>query len=206
MRSAREQCQHALFVKGAGTASELADAVSVEMSRAGEILSQLASEALIARDGDASWRLTPQGRAAYDIALAEHVRKADLLPILQQGYREFLTLNPALKQCCTDWQVRMIGSAMVMNDHSDVHWDETVRRRVGRIHTSVRASLRRVAESIPWYATYERRLGRAWSRWQDGDPTALTRPMSSSYHDVWMELHADWLAALRQERSDADET
>jgi hypothetical protein len=38
----------------------------------------------------------------------------------------------------------------------------------------------------------------------DGDTAAFARPMSHSYHDVWMELHEDLLLTLGRERDAAD--
>ncbi len=45
----------------------------------------------------------------------------------------------------------------------------------------------------------------ALDAFRGGDDDALAKPLSGSYHDVWMELHEDLLATLGRERTDADE-
>lgn len=47
-------------------------------------------------------------------------------------------------------------------------------------------------------------LGQAVERLRQGDPDALAKPLSHSYHDVWMELHEDLLNSLGRETSEAD--
>ena len=37
-----------------------------------------------------------------------------------------------------------------------------------------------------------------------GDPAGFARPLTNSYHDVWMELHEDLLVSLDLTRSGAD--
>ena len=51
----------------------------------------------------------------------------------------------------------------------------------------------------PWRASGRTpaRLDDAAWRFVGGDHTALARPLARSYHDVWMELHEDFLVTLR---------
>jgi hypothetical protein len=53
-------------------------------------------------------------------------------------------------------------------------------------------------------AGYGRRLSRALARVQAGDGDGFTRPLTNSYHDVWMELHEDLVATLGLVRTAAD--
>jgi hypothetical protein len=52
---------------------------------------------------------------------------------------------------------------------------------------------------------YQPRLNSALTAFSDGNTEALARPMTGSYHDVWMELHEDLLLALARQRTDEDE-
>ena len=58
--------------------------------------------------------------------------------------------------------------------------------------------------ALPRFASYALRLTRALERFKGGDGAALARPLSGSYHDVWMELHQDLLLSLAKERGDSD--
>jgi hypothetical protein len=55
-----------------------------------------------------------------------------------------------------------------------------------------------------WFNRYVSRLRAALDRLRAGALDALTKPLSGSYHDVWMELHQDLLLALGRTRSAAD--
>ena len=69
-----------------------------------------------------------------------------------------------------------------------------------------RRGARRRGRRAPALRALPRALRRARSaRFRDGDDDALAKPLSGSYHDVWMELHEDLLATLGRERTDADE-
>ena len=48
------------------------------------------------------------------------------------------------------------------------------------------------------------RFSTALERLRAGDTDAFTRPLTDSYHDVWMQLHEDLLLTMGRERSSAD--
>jgi hypothetical protein len=61
-----------------------------------------------------------------------------------------------------------------------------------------------LAGALHRFVRYPVRLHSAFERFQGGDRDALARPLSGSYHDVWMELHQDLLVSLGRQRAEAD--
>ena len=130
------------------------------------------------------WLLSAEGRDAHGPALTEAVAGLDLggLP-----YDEFLTINDAFKQLCTDWQLRD-GQP---NDHSDADYDAAVVARLGLLDDEAQPVVSAMGAGVPWMSGYADRLAAARQRLEAGDPKALTGVMCDSYHDIWMELHED---------------
>ena len=98
-----------------------------------------------------------------------------------------------MKLATTDWQTDP-GSA-----------GADVTERVGVIQGDVAQVLAPVVVVQPRFGAYDRRLAAAVERLRAGQTEALARPMSNSFHDVWMELHEDLLVTLGRERTDEDE-
>jgi hypothetical protein len=107
------------------------------------------------------------------------------------AYDAFLSPNATFKQLTTDAQT---GDADVAD----------VAERLGAVDVEVGAVLEGLAAVDPRFALYRTRLTAALDRYRGGDASALARPLSGSYHDVWMELHEDLLATLGRERTDED--
>ena len=101
---------------------------------------------------------------------------------------------------CTAWQLR--GDAL--NDHTDAAYDDSVIEDLAAVHAGAAALGARLATALPHLAPYPARLGAAVDRLRAGDRDAFTRPLSDSYHDVWMELHEDLIVTLGLERTAAD--
>ena len=57
---------------------------------------------------------------------------------------------------------------------------------------------------IERFSAYGPRFAKALARLRAGDLDAFTRPLSGSYHDVWMELHQDLIVTLGMTRTAAD--
>lgn len=135
-----------------------------------------------------AWTLTAAGRAghAWLVAAEDHGDDAALHDV----HRRFVVLNGPFKQLCTDWQLEGRSPDRV--------------RRFDVIHAGASALVGDAAAVLARLAPYDTRLGDAHRRVIGGDDVALTRPLSESYHDVWMELHEDLLATLAMERSTAD--
>jgi hypothetical protein len=136
--------------------------------------------------------LTIEGRSRHD-ELRQKLTTTQETEALQAAYESFLGPNRAFKKLTTDWQ----------NDTSR----DLVRilPRLNNIHVDISAILSRVAASVPRMTHYQPRLNSALTAFSDGNTEALARPMTGSYHDVWMELHEDLLLALARQRTDEDE-
>ncbi len=114
-------------------------------------------------------------------------------------FRTFLPVNRALRQLCTDWQCRADGSP---NDHTDQAYDASIRDRLDDIHTSIDRILRRLSAVSPGLDHYRGDLKGAMERFDDGDMSALTSPLTDSYHNVWMWLHQELLLMLGVSRAE----
>lgn len=120
----------------------------------------------------------------------------------EELYEVFLSLNEPFKVCCTDWQLRATPDGLVFNDHLDGRWDRRVLRQFWALHQQMQTALQRA--DLTTFADIDRKLRAAADRISAGDVDALTRPLTESYHDVWMELHNALLKHLGRARSSAD--
>lgn len=178
---------HALRVKGIATTEAVvaftglsADEVSASLARLAE--SGAAKELSGRVNG---WTLSPEGAGSHGAALRE-ARSANAE--LEAAYNAFLPLNEDLKVLCTDAQ-----------DGKSVTGE-----RFDGVHAGISSALAAASSANPWISGYQARLDSAAARVNAGDAEALYKPMSDSYHDVWMELHQDLLLSLNRERSEAD--
>jgi len=154
------------------------------------------------RDGVISgWHLTSAGRAEHAAALAAEVVERGAADQVRGSYERFVALDGLVKAVCTAWQVRDLAAGVV-NDHSDAEYDTAVVARLATINAGATAVVDVLAEAMPRFGPYRRRLDAANERVQAGDGDALTKPLSGSYHDVWMELHEDLLLTLGLDRSE----
>lgn len=192
---------HALKVKGLATAEELGEITGA--SDLGVVLESLVTEELARlRTGRvAGYALTKTGRAAHGGMLAAGVSDAER-EALAVAYDAFLPVNARFKEICTRWQCRDGGQEP--NDHSDADYDAKVVEDLVTTHDRICAALAPAAEVSPRFGRYAPRFESALSRVRGGEVAAFARPMSSSYHDVWMELHEDLLLSLGRERGVAD--
>jgi len=118
---------------------------------------------------------------------------------LRPLFEKFLPVNHELRELCTAWQLRPDGS---QNDHSDAGYDAGVRDRLDDIDESIGRILRRMAEIQPRLAHYREDLSGALEQLDDGDTSALTSPLSDSYHTIWMRLHQELLLLLGISRAE----
>jgi hypothetical protein len=72
------------------------------------------------------------------------------------------------------------------------------------VHKNAVPILDQLGNVAPRFGCYQARLAAALAAFGGGDNDALARPMTGSYHDVWMELHEDLLATLGRERTSDD--
>jgi hypothetical protein len=200
---------HALGVKGFGTLEALEAATGISAGELALALDRLAADSLVEAKARRvpGYALTAGGRTEHRRLLTEAraalARQHDLVWLY---HHVFLPLDQALKQACTDWQLRPNGSnALVPNDHDDAAYDAGIGRRFTRIHHRAGPLLAYYGRSLaPRFGRYEHRLSSAHGRFQAGESAALCQPLADSYHDTWMEVHHDLLLSLDQERAGDD--
>jgi hypothetical protein len=197
---------HAIRIKGFVDESGLCEITEHSRAVIDAALARQAFESLVTyREGRiAGWGLTPKGRETHRALLSAEIDSSGCRPLLMAAYQRFTPINGAFKQVCTDWQLRRApGGEPVANDHSDEAYDQSVIHRLKEVDAQIGETLAALAP-IRRFGRYLPRLEQALARVEAGDASALTRPMSNSYHDVWMELHEDLLVSLDRSRSEAD--
>ena len=141
---------------------------------------------------------TPEGTAAAQ----EQLRLppgGDEEKALRPLFEKFLPVNHELRQVCSAWQLKPDGSP---NDHADAAHDASVRDRLDDVDDAIGRILRRMSEAQPRLGHYRGDLSAALEKLDDGDPSALTSPLSHSYHTVWMHLHQELLLLLGISRAE----
>jgi hypothetical protein len=123
---------------------------------------------------------TPAGTAAAQQALRLPAG-GDAEKALRPLFEKFLPVNHELREICSAWQLRPDGST---NDHGDPAYDASVRDRLDDVDDSIGRILRRMADIQPRLGHYRADLTAALEKLDDGDPGALTSPLSRSYHTV----------------------
>ena len=186
---------HQVKVRGFATAEAVATGLGSTPEAVEPTLRELETLGLVKyREGRVTgFSLTSDGRARHtelrDEALTPEKRER-----VAAAYSAFLQPNRDFKRLTTEWQTR--------DESTDA---AGLLDRLGVLHSAVDALLVNAGEVEPHFEAYRSRFDAALGRLRDGDESAFARPMSDSYHDVWMELHEDLLATLGHERTDADE-
>jgi DNA-binding MarR family transcriptional regulator len=133
--------------------------------------------------------LTPLGRARLALLTRDSVTP-EQVAVIAAAYDAFLEPNQELKSLVTAWQANQDMPATLA--------------AIQPVHADVTEVIAQAAGAQPRFRRYQERLGQALESFRGGDTGALARPLSESYHDVWMELHEDLLATMSRERGDAD--
>jgi hypothetical protein len=141
---------------------------------------------------------TPEGTAAAN-ELLRLPPGGDEEKTLRPLFEKFLPVNHELREVCSAWQLRPDGSP---NDHADATYDASIRDRLDDVDDAIGRILRRMAEAQPRLGHYRADLTAALEKLDDGDPSALTSPLSHSYHTVWMHLHQELLLLLGISRAE----
>jgi hypothetical protein len=197
---------HSLRVKGFAEPGAVAEATALEEGDAAERLSALRDSELVGRrDGRISgFFLLPPGKQLHAELLDQERVAADAHVAVERAFSAFLDHNETFKVLCTQWQLRTVAGKQVPNDHDDPEYDAAIAARLTRLHPLVAVVLDELAAALARFGPYAERLRDAATRFTAGDASALARPLSRSYHDVWMELHEDFLVTLGRDRGEAD--
>ncbi|WP_375385094.1 hypothetical protein [uncultured Microbacterium sp.] len=195
---------HALRVKGRASDEAYAHMLGVSVAEVASRREPLIDAGLAQRrEGRIAFTsLTPEGKELHATLLSERLADADRRGGVQESLDGFLPVNGDLKRVCAAWQTRPDGTP---NAHDDPDYDASVIAEVAALNTRVGELLRSGSTAEPRLGRYANRLDAALARLQEGDSTAFLRPMSESYHDIWMELHEDLLLLAGRARSEADE-
>ena len=143
----------------------------------------------------AGWVLTGPGRQRHEELLVAERDRVGSNPDLGQAYDGFVALNERFKAVCTAWQVRDLDTQL-LNDHEDPVYDAQVIHGLGEIHDAVVPIIGQLTGVLSRFGGYGGRLTDCLRRVRAGERDAFTRPLSESYHDVWMELHQDLLLTM----------
>jgi hypothetical protein len=197
---------HALRLKGFAEPADVSNATTLPEETVTELLTSYRDQEMVGRrDGRISgFLLTPAGKERHATLLDDERTKSGCQGRLAGAYDAFLGHNEIFKQLCTDWQLRTVNGAPVPNDHSDAAYDDAIKKRLVALQEQVAGVLAEVANEMTRFAPYGDRLDNAVTRFVGGETAALSRPLSRSYHDVWMELHEDLLVTLGRDRSEHD--
>jgi hypothetical protein len=197
---------HALRLKGFAEPPAVAEATGVAERDVSERLMTFQQRELVKhRQGKVSgFLLLPAGQHEHAALLDEDLAAAACGTEIEAAYAAFLAHNETFKQLCADWQLRLVDGTPVPNNHTDAAYDAAIAGRLTALQPDVAAVVDGLAAVLARFGPYTGRLADAAARFAAGDPDALARPLARSYHDVWMELHEDFLVTLRRERDAAD--
>jgi PEP-utilising enzyme, mobile domain len=182
---------HALRVRGVADVATVAESSGLDADTVTAVLTTTCERGHTKeRTGRVTGHsLTPAGRARHVLLRGESVSAAGFATALA-AYDAFLEPNRAFKQLTGTWQTGQRDDAAA---------------GLAPIHAQATALLAGLTPALPWFAGYGTRLESAYQSFVGGNADALAKPLSGSYHDIWMELHEDLLATLGRERLDADE-
>jgi hypothetical protein len=186
---------HMLKVKGFASAEAVAASIGSDQTEVEPLLMAAveAGNAKLREGRLAGFTLTAAGRERHD-ELRTSAVSTESAGFLREAYESFLVPNREFKQLTTDWQLK--------EDSADT---APLLARLDATNVTVNEIVASAARADSRFDVYSVRFLSALGRLKGGDSTAFARPMSDSYHDVWMELHEDLVASLGHTRTDADE-
>jgi hypothetical protein len=187
---------HALRIKGFATSEVLGEIAAVDIADVDGYLVEFQGQDLaVYREQRGLWQLTPKGREVHAAELAADA--AAVRPVLEAHYPAFLSLNESFKELCGDWQLRDGGP----NDHTDEVYDKAVIERLLDVDARTQSVVMAIGSEVSRLAPYGPRLSATAHKVADGDHHLFTGVLCGSYHDVWMELHEDFILTLGIDRA-----
>jgi hypothetical protein len=148
------------------------------------------------------WTLAPLARLALQADYSRLFADTRADPAIAEANAAFETINVALKQLMTDWQVVTVAGTQIANDHSDAAHDARIIDRLGALHERAEPVLARLEGAIPAVGFYRRALLEALERAEDGDIAWVSDAGLESYHTLWFELHEELIRALGGRRTE----
>lgn len=190
------QVLQAVRLKGRASADALASGLDLSADAVRSELAGLREQGLV--DGDATVRITPDGRVRLQQVLADERAELDA-GALATAYADFEPYNTQLKEIVSAWQLTPDGTP---NDHQDASYDEQVIERLTTLHGQFRPLVQRVVGVAPRLAPYPGRFGHAIERVCDGEHSYVARPIMDSYHTVWFEFHEELIGLIGRSRAE----
>ena len=183
---------HATRVKGFASTEALCEMTGLDAATVDAETERASAEGLMVhRDGRITgWMLTPRAGRSMQQQLVAETSSSEARELIEATYERFIELNHPFKVLCTEWQMTSQSSSCV--------------GKLVTLDSSTQRILAPMSDAVARFGPYPRRFRAALDRLQSGDRDAFTRPLSGSYHDVWMELHQDFMLTLGRERSAAD--
>ena len=194
-----DQLLQMLRIKGRATPETLADVLDEPDEGVAATIERCEAEGLV-ENTRLGYRITELGKKRVDELYDDERAKA--AAVIDDVYDSFIPINDEIKQIVTDWQMRVVGGQIVLNDHSDPAHDEQVIARLHDTDAQAAPALASLVTAVPRFDSYPRRLARALARIREGDHTMVAAPIKDSYHTVWFELHEELLVLSGRQRTE----
>lgn len=132
--------------------------------------------------------LSDSGRAAHERLLQTEQTATDLEG-LGSVYKRFLRVNTEFKGLAARWRPDGDDTGLLLSDLEDL-----LERTDG--------VLDRAAALVERFADHRTRMQGAWSAVQAGNHEFVTSPRVESLHNIWMEVHEDFVQLLSIDREE----
>ncbi|WP_284163425.1 PEP/pyruvate-binding domain-containing protein [Frigidibacter sp. SD6-1] len=197
----RETVSRALALKGMGDAAAIASVLGAEVDAVETVLDELKALGDVTEMPRGRVRPTPDLAQRMDDAFAAAADR--IKERIEPEMAAFHKLNDLFKGLITDWQMRMIGGVLALNDHSDPSHDAGVIGRIaGEVHEGIAPVIRNIAAAEPRLIRYLCRLDAALSEMRRGNQDMVAHPLKDSYHTVWFELHEELIRLTGRKRTE----
>ena len=191
---------HGLRLKGFTGAETIAElqGLTAEDTTAALVKAAEAGFTLLREGRRTGWTMTADGRQENERLLKEELDGAGARATVQAAYEEFLKLNGAMLQVCTNWQVKGENE---LNDHKDAAYDAGVVDELTAIDAEVQPICASLGGVLDRFAIHAPRFTSSLAKVRAGEREWFTKPIMESYHTVWFEMHEDLLASLGIDRA-----
>ncbi|MEU4623877.1 transcriptional regulator [Actinoplanes sp. NPDC023801] len=188
---------HTLRCLGFTDPARVADAAALTEADAESRLIDLAVEGLVTRTPGpfGGWGLTEAGKSEDARLVAAELAAAGTRDAVTGAFERFLVLNPELLDLCTAWHMRPVHGVTEVNDHTDAGYDARVLARFADLDRRAADVCADLGTALPRFARYRERLTAALARATAGELEHLA-DTTTSYHNVWFQLHEDLLVTL----------
>jgi hypothetical protein len=188
---------HTLRCLGFTDLDRVAGAGGLTSSETESRLIDLAVDGLVTRTQGAfgGWGLTEAGKTEDARLVAAELDAAGARDAVTGAFETFLVLNPELLDLCTAWHMRPVDGVTEVNDHTDTAYDGRVLARFVDLDHRASTVCTALTAALPRFGRYRSRLTAALDLARAGEREHLA-DTTTSYHNVWFQLHEDLLVTL----------